>query len=219
MLADWLGLPTLDFCLIEVTADDEIPLYGGGIASPGPAFISRAEPGMNWGGTSVELETVDNRRDISGLVVLDTWLRNCDRYNPGGERMNRDNVFFVQYPGGKKRVLLKAMDFTHAFTCGRALTRRLGFIENVRDERIYGLFPEFPGYLSREEVGRLAARLKSNLAGHSRSNLSPDAKRMGSRQSDQKHLGEYDADRARFVSETIESRLWPQQELHEGGTV
>jgi hypothetical protein len=27
MLADWLGLSTLDFALIEVTAEDEIPLF------------------------------------------------------------------------------------------------------------------------------------------------------------------------------------------------
>jgi hypothetical protein len=95
LLADWLGLSTLDFSLIDVTADDEIPFHGGGIANPGPAFISRAEQGITWGGTSNELKTVHNQLDISGLVILDTWVRNCDRYAPEGARVNRDNVFFV----------------------------------------------------------------------------------------------------------------------------
>lgn len=44
LLADWIGLPTLDFALIEVGADDEIPLLNSGNAAVGPAFISRAEP-------------------------------------------------------------------------------------------------------------------------------------------------------------------------------
>jgi hypothetical protein len=184
LLADWLGLSTLDFALIDVTADDEIPFYGGGVASPGPAFISRAQQGTTWGGTSDELEAVHNQLNISGLVVLDTWIRNCDRYAPEVGRVNRDNVFFIQYPESKKNVLLKAIDFTHAFACGRALNRQLGFIDNVRDERIYGLFPEFAGFLRRDEVGRLAARLSEFGRPLATEIYRAGAERMGSRRSD-----------------------------------
>jgi hypothetical protein len=214
LLADWLGLPTLDFALIDVTADDEIPFYGGGIASPGPAFISRAEQGTTWGGTADELKAAHNQHDISGLVVLDTWVRNCDRYAPEGIRVNRDNVFFVQYPGSKKEVLLKAIDFTHAFACGRALNRQLGFIDNVRDERIYGLFPEFTGFLNREEVRRLATRLSEfgrPLAVEFTARL-PNAWEVDNQT--KSIWATMIAERAQFVSETIESRLWPQQEFY-----
>lgn len=54
-LARLLGLLTFDFAVIEVTASDEIPLGTGGFARPGPAYISRAEPGQPWGGSALEL--------------------------------------------------------------------------------------------------------------------------------------------------------------------
>jgi hypothetical protein len=73
MLADWLGLSTLDFSLIEVTEVDEIPFPRGGRATPGPAFISRAERGgFPWGGTENELRSISNLHDVSSLVVMDT---------------------------------------------------------------------------------------------------------------------------------------------------
>src|SRR6266496_5515307 len=50
LLAEWIGLKTLDFSIITVADDDEIPLGKGGFAEPGPAFISRAVPGFAWGG-------------------------------------------------------------------------------------------------------------------------------------------------------------------------
>lgn len=219
MLADWLGLSTLDFALIEVTAEDEIPFLNGGNAAAGPAFISRSEPkGFPWGGTADELESVHNRPDISGLVLLDTWTLNCDRYAPGGRRVNPDNVFLVQYPGSKRGVLLKAMDFTHAFTCGREINRRIGFIDNVRDEQVYGLFPQFEGLLDREEIRRFSARLTQFTADVATAFIArvPQEWDVGS-----DVRGTWAAmitQRAQFVSETIERKLWPQQQFNEGGT-
>ena len=49
-LARWFKLPTFDYALIEVTDLDEIPLFRGGHAQPGPAFITRAESGEPWSG-------------------------------------------------------------------------------------------------------------------------------------------------------------------------
>jgi len=77
MLADWLGLTTLDYALVQVTEDDEIPFLKGGRVLPGLAFISRAEPGgFNWGGNAKELKSIINPQEISGLVVMDTWTLN-----------------------------------------------------------------------------------------------------------------------------------------------
>src|SRR5215472_12463566 len=43
MLAEWLGMPTLQYAVVQLTADDEIPLASGGMAAPGPAYITKAE--------------------------------------------------------------------------------------------------------------------------------------------------------------------------------
>ena len=91
-----LRLPTFAFAIVEVTNEDEIPLAGGGRAQPGPAFISRSERGKSWGGSARELRRLANPDDLTRLVLLDTWLRNCDRHplDPTQRRPNRDNVFF-----------------------------------------------------------------------------------------------------------------------------
>lgn len=161
-LAQWLGLPTLEYAVIVVSPDDELTLAGGGMALPGPAFITRAEPGFPWGGGADALLSIECRRDISGLVVLDTWIRNCDRYRPGpDQRVNYDNVFLAQVrnPGAKSRLTLKVVDFTHAFTCGRDLTAALSRIDCIRDTMIYGCFPEFRPLLNRGDVDAFSSRL------------------------------------------------------------
>ena len=53
------------------------------------------------------------------------------------------------------------MDFTHAFTCGSPLDRKLGHFEKIRDELIYGRFPEFEAYLTREQVVACARKLET----------------------------------------------------------
>jgi hypothetical protein len=218
LLADWLGLPTLNFALVYVTAEDEIPFFRGGNAAAGPAFISRDEPkGFPWGGDEDLLQYVHNRPDISGLVVLDTWILNCDRYAPNGTRVNRDNVFFVQYPGSK-RVLLKAMDFTHAFTCGWEMTPRIRFIDKVMDEQVYGLFPEFKGSLDREEIRRFGARLTQFTADVASAFLRRVPREWQVGNEARSAWAAMITERAQFVAGTIENKLWPQQQFNQGGT-
>jgi hypothetical protein len=217
-LADWLGLSTLDFALIDLTEADEIPFLRGGKAAPGPAFISRAEPfGAPWGGTDEDLRMISNKNEISGLVVLDTWILNCDRYAPLGRRVNRDNVFLVQRLGRKKEVLLKAMDFTHAFTCGRDIDRRIGFIDKCRDESVYGLFPQFRGFLEREYVRGFVNRLGQFTREVAREFIEAVPEAWEVDRDGRSAWALMLCDRARFVSETIEMRLWPQMEFDEGG--
>jgi hypothetical protein len=141
-LARWLGLPTFEFALIEVRDEYGLTFHGGARVSPGPAFITKYDPGDTWGGTDRQLDQLINPDDITRLVILDTWTLNCDRYAPEGRRINRDNVFLSEEaPAG--RFLLRAMDHSHCFTCGKPLSRRVEHIDQIRDERIYGLFPEF----------------------------------------------------------------------------
>jgi len=217
LLADWLGLSTLDFSLVGVEADDEIPFIKGGKATPGPAFISRAEPGaFPWGGTSKELRSAINKHEISGLVVMDTWVLNCDRHAPDGRRVNRDNVLLIQCEGRNAGVKLIAMDFTHAFTCGREINRRLSFIEHVRDARVYGLFPEFGEFLDREQVRQLADRLGQFSRPIAEGFIGIVPRDWDVDQDGRAAWATMITERAHFTAEHIEQMLWPQLEL-EGG--
>jgi hypothetical protein len=134
-LAEWFGLPTLDYALIEVTTDDEIPLFGGHQALPGPAFITRAEKAYSWGGGIASLKRLGNPADIAKLVTFDTWTRNCDRCPADLTQRNphRDNV----------------------------LLSRAGAIETIRDPGVFGLFPEFRPLLTEAQVRQACARLRT----------------------------------------------------------
>jgi hypothetical protein len=149
-LARWFKLPTFDFALIEVTDLDEIPLFRGGQAQPGPAFITRAESGEPWSGEGTQLNRLINPLDISRLVVFDTWVLNCDRHAPGGRRRPNFNNVFLSEEAPEGYLLLKAMDHTHAFTCGRELTSRIAHLDQIRDSDVYGLFPAFLPMLDQD---------------------------------------------------------------------
>ena len=153
-LAALFGLPVFDHAVFEYDGFPEIRLYSGGIAKPGPAWITRREEGSTWSGKEEDLKLIANPEDLARLVVLDTWTRNCDRFCPARHppRINRNNVFFSREgaPDGLFRLL--AMDHTHTFTCGRQLTPALAQIDCVKDEVIYGLFPEFLKVMKRADL-------------------------------------------------------------------
>jgi hypothetical protein len=203
----------LDSAIIWVTAEDEIPLAGEGKALPGPAFITKAEKGLSWGGDAGTLRKISNPRDIARMVVLDTWIRNCDRYRPEpNRRINRDNVFLVWDSVPRTGLSLKAIDHTHAFTCGRQLSRRLSHIDDIQDETIFGCFPEFVSFLTREDISNAASRLTA---------MTPlQAARMVDKVPGEWQVEEaireawvkLICDRAKFVSERIGSWLWPQEQ-------
>lgn len=218
-LADWLELSTLDFSLVEVNEDDEIPFLKGGRALPGPAFISRSEKsGFPWGGTVKQLKSIINPHEISGLVVMDTWTLNYDRHAPDGKRVNRDNVFLIQCEGRRaSNVKLVAMDFTHAFRQAGEISRRLGFIDKIRDEKVYGLFPEFAKFLDREQVRRFCARLGQFRRAVAEETIASIPRAWNINQEGRLAWATLITERAHFVSENMESILWPQLEL-EGGT-
>jgi hypothetical protein len=54
-----MKLPTFDYALIEVTDLDDLPFFKGGKAEPGPAFVTRGEPGSVWDGNERLLEKID----------------------------------------------------------------------------------------------------------------------------------------------------------------
>jgi hypothetical protein len=220
MLADWLGLPTFDFSVIEVTDDNEIPFANGGNVYPGPAFISRAVDGFSWGGDAATLKSIVNPLEINGLTVVDTWTLNYDRCSPDRKRVNHDNVFFIQSPEEKSGLQLVAMDFTHAFRHGRDINRTLAFVDKTQDQKIYGMFPEFEKFLDREEIKRLATVLGGFKQAEAEEVVGTIPQAWEVDGSGRSALTILITQRAHFLAEWIESILWPlrPQLEFEGGT-
>jgi HipA-like protein len=211
LAADWLGLKTFDFSIIEVTDPEEVAFDGQSWAQPGPAFISRAEDmGFTWGGDPQMISAISNRKDITRLVLLDTWLRNCDRRSPDGSRINLSNVFLVQRSHPQRILELFAMDFTHAFTCGSPLDRRLGHIERVQDAAIFGRFPEFDALISRDEAVACAARLGDFDAATAQRFIAHVPLEWQVDSDVRAAWKRFLVDRAHFTADTIAERLWPK---------
>jgi hypothetical protein len=226
-LAAWLGLPTLEFALLDVTIEDEIPFVNEkgeriGQANPGPAFITRKEFGEPWGGDVRQLRQLANASDISRIVVFDTWTLNCDRHGPREgrplekPRINLRNVFLSEdAPPGQ--LLLKAIDHNCCFTCGKSLTvARLRDVARMKDDRIFGRFPEFVQFLSRSVVREAATR----LAGIDKKVVASMMRGIPHQWEVRKEVQEAWVDlivgRAKFVASTVETKLWPQKDLDLG---
>jgi hypothetical protein len=207
-LATLLGLPTFDYALIQVDEIDELPFANGkDFAEPGTAFAARSETGTTWGQDKRLLGRLGNVDEVSRLVVFDTWVLNSDRYDPNGSRINLDNVFFSSESSGFE-VELRIMDHTHCFTNGRDLTARVKQIGIVKDEAIYGLFPEFKPLLDREVVCATCEQL-TNLSVDDVGEIVHSIPRdwsVGKPARDA--LQELIIRRAEYVAETIEESLF-----------
>lgn len=165
-LAEWLGLPVFDMAIMEIDENvDEIPLYDNRRAQSGSALVTRAEKGTFWGGGEKQLESVENTETYSGLVIFDTWTRNADRYPPAGSARinpNYDNVFLSEESAPSGRFRLLAIDHTECFLpTSRDLDRKLGNIGNVKDDQLYGLFPEFMKHIEESALRKFATRLEN----------------------------------------------------------
>ncbi len=172
-LAEWLGLPTLDFALLWLDTEDElfleddeaIPISRRRKARPGPAFASRAIPARSWSGDPDTLQRLANRADVAGLVVLDTWIGNPDRYprRPVNRELsswtteNRDNVLLAFGPRRKPRLV--AMDHSKCLYCREGGLRIAYADAQIRDDGIYGLFPAFEPFTTRAAVEPFLRRL------------------------------------------------------------
>ncbi|HPF37585.1 MAG TPA: hypothetical protein PK093_02995 [Phycisphaerae bacterium] len=143
-LARWFGLTVPDFAIMPLAADAVFDLPRGIRTLPGPAFVSRRKEGRTWGGSIAELKALENVDDLTRLIVFDTWVRNCDRHPPDLEtrKPNYANVLLADTEKSSRSRLI-ALDHTHCFDCGRDFSERLSDIGKVKDERTYGLFPEF----------------------------------------------------------------------------
>lgn len=148
-LAQLLEIATFNFSILDYNGIPEIQFDNGEKAHKGAGFFTKTENGNIWDGTEESLKTIANEEDITKLVILDTWLRNKDRYfeSPEGIIRRSDNVFLGER--NKKRIFI-AFDFTHAFCNGRDVNVKISNISSVKDELIYGFFPEFKQFIKAE---------------------------------------------------------------------
>lgn len=155
-LAAWLGLSTLDLAILALDEMDEIPLGDGLSAAPGPALVSRAIRGHSWGGCcKKELGALVNQEDIPRLVLFDTWTRNRDRHPPSDLcwKPNYDNVFFSDEAEESGKFKLIALDHTECFLSSlKPLDGKVDQISRTKDDRVYGLFPQFKEIVSRDQL-------------------------------------------------------------------
>lgn len=156
-----LGLPVFEVAIPEFPNELCVPLDYGLIPSPGPCFATRFADGSSWDGRGAFLDALDRPEHIPGLVILDTWLRNPDRYlvRGGRTRQNLRNVFLREdgVPRGSFRLL--AIDHTHVIRQDGELNPQHLTIDREREALVYGLFPEFVNRIDREDLAPFLARL------------------------------------------------------------
>jgi hypothetical protein len=156
-----LGLPVFEVAIPEFPKELCVPLDHDLIPLPGPCFATRFAEGSSWDGRGALLDALEHPEHIPGLVVVDTWLRNPDRYfvRDGHTRKNLRNVFLREdgVPRGSFRLL--AIDHTHVIRQDGELTSRSLRIDREREDLVYGLFPEFVSRLYREDLEPFVERL------------------------------------------------------------
>jgi hypothetical protein len=130
-MAEWIGLPTLEFALVNIDPGrddvflDAAPVGDAELVPPekrrraqaGPAFITKAVDARTWRGDGPQLTKLANPEAIAGLVLLDTWVGNPDRQPRRPQDLavsnwkdpNKDNVMLVREG---RRLRIVAMDFS-----------------------------------------------------------------------------------------------------------
>jgi hypothetical protein len=213
LLARALDVMVPDFAIVDIPEHLEFELSPGLQAEAGASFGSKFEAGQLWGGKS-SVPAVSNPEMFSRLVAFDTWLLNVDRYSvaDGRIRENRQNLWlsFEGAPQGK--FTLKAIDHGHCFRGTTWRARDVNTIAWVKDENIYGYFPEFHGHLLRSEV-ETTLQKASALGQAELRDIVDHVPREWDLSADSGALVGFLMDRAKFLNTELSNKLWPQGKL------
>ncbi len=210
-LAEWFGLPTFEYAIVEHDGVVDVPVGNGEWAQPGPAFLTRAHEGHPWSGGPKDLEKVENVEVFAGLVVFDTWVRNRDRCPPQEMDLppNRDNVFLSEEEASPGMSRLIAMDFTHCFQESSSLSRHISSIANIQDNRIYGFFPAFRDYLNADTIccakkrfAKVNQEVINGILNRVPKGWELDARTRAA-------VGEFLVQRARYLDDRLADMLYP----------
>lgn len=174
-----------------------------------------------WDGSRELLAAAINLGDIARLIVFDTWTRNCDRYPADikSRKPNHDNVFLSAEGAPKGKFILKAIDHTHCFDCGRELNAALNHIDKVKDPRVFGLFPEFHEIIGREAVAAAAERLAELTRPAAEAIVGSIANDWAVPAGARAALCDLIVDRAQYVAGTITQSLFPSDAPPKGHAV
>jgi len=161
-VARLLDIPVFEVAIPEYPAELCTKLEHGLVPQRGPCFATRAAIGISWDGRGESLDALDNPEQVAGLVVLDIWLRNPDRFSVrlGTTRKNLRNVFLREDGVPRGSIRLHAIDHTHAIRQDGELTRQSLHIDRERESFVYGLFPEFAHRIEREDLAPFIERLR-----------------------------------------------------------
>lgn len=213
-LASWFGLPTFDFALVDIPNDIELPFVDHvGNASPGPAFITRGEEqATDWDGSDILLSKINNVKDISKLVLFDTWIMNSDRTPPKESYIptNRDNYLFLRKPRAKYSLL--ATDHTHCFTDGD-LWDDVKNQELIIEDSIYGFPVEFTPYIKRAYILEAVMHLRQLDRATVKEILNAVPAEWGITSSSRDAWEDLIYERAQFVAQNAPSLILDQAEL------
>jgi len=208
-LAEWMSLRTFDYAIFEVGGTDRIRLGHARDARPGPAFVARAEKGISWFGDDRSLESVVNIEQVAGIIVLDTLILNWDRCPPidDNRRPNYGNIFLSLEGGIAGQFEMVTIDHTHCLGGGQELSRRLLGIEAVKDDRIFGAFPQFARYVKKETVREAVSKLRSLNDGVLTRILDHIPRQWSVSDSLRDHIRSFLVQRAAYLADNIEGKL------------
>ena len=153
-LGTWLGLSIPPFAILE---ECSLEISMGTRLMEGPFFFSAAVEAVPRDGTNRFLKRLCCPEDVSKLVVFDTWIRNADRYFE--DNASSDNLLFQAI--GKRRFALVPIDHTHCFIDSDCFPSELYPDEVVKDDAVYGLFPEFEPFLNESHIAGAVEKLRS----------------------------------------------------------
>ena len=218
--AQWLGIPVADCDIVELTGLVEIPLDASGdkLAEPGLCFGSKFIRAFGWNRDRDALEALENTNAISGVVVVDTWLRNLDRYcrnADGTTRFDNPGNLLLSEGGTKGKFRLTAIDFGYAFGGPTWTGRKLA--ASVQDNTIYGRFPAFRPYLERALAKPFLDRLAELSASDAESFVDGVPREWGVTQEKADQVVSFLQRRAAYVAKRLSMIPWEDDTLWEPG--
>jgi hypothetical protein len=202
-LGTWFGLQIPPFSIVD-RCDIDIPMQLLGRRIEPPCFYSHKIKGaVPFDNTGAMLGKLRDKDDIVRLVVFDTWIRNNDRFFEGSA--NSDNLLFSKDPE-YDLYLLNPIDHSHCIAEADFLDA-LPDQHCANDERIYGFFPQFVPYVSREAVSNALSQLGTLPRSFVEDCVNQIPPQWGATGQVRTALVNFICNRAAYVVQTIANRL------------
>lgn len=202
-LGTWFGLNIPAFAIVE-RCDIDIQMQIIGTRIEPPCFYShRIDGALSFDNTNLILSKLRNKKDISKLIIFDTWIRNSDRFFE--ESSNYDNLLFSR-DRETGLYLLNPIDHSHCFS-------DTNFLDDLPDEncetddRIYGMFPQFDSYLLPEAVDEALSHLRTLSRDFVEACVNQIPPQWNATKIARKALVDLICNRASYVVSTISTRL------------